>query len=49
MDSDPEFCQLLGLPCGEYALDGCALGYPADGYQPPNVQYPAYDKSVSWR
>jgi nitroreductase len=49
MDSDPEFCKLLGLPCGEYALDGCALGYPTDSYQPPNVEYPSYGKSVSWR
>lgn len=48
MDGDPEFCRLLGLPCGEYALDGCALGYPADTYQPPNVAYPVYDKSVTW-
>lgn len=24
MDGDPEFCGLLGLPCGEYSLDGCA-------------------------
>lgn len=48
MDGDPEFCRLLGLPCGEYALDGCALGYPAEGYQPPLAEYPAYDKSVTW-
>ncbi|GBF34841.1 hypothetical protein DCCM_3961 [Desulfocucumis palustris] len=48
MDSDPEFCKLLGLPCAEYALDGCALGYPAEGYQPPQVDYPDYDISVAW-
>ncbi|HEY3424522.1 MAG TPA: nitroreductase family protein [Negativicutes bacterium] len=48
MDSDPEFCQLLGLPCGEYTLDGCALGYPADNYQPSQAGYPVYDKSVAW-
>lgn len=48
MDRDPEFCKLLGLPCGEYALDGCALGYPADSYQPPHVGYPVYEKSVAW-
>jgi nitroreductase len=22
MDGDPDFCRLLGIPCGEYALDG---------------------------
>jgi nitroreductase len=48
MDSDPDFCRLLGIPCGEYALDGCALGYPADNYQPPSVEYPTLAKSVSW-
>jgi nitroreductase len=48
MEADPEFCRLSGLPCGEYALDGCALGYPADTYRPQDVAYPAYDKSVAW-
>ena len=48
MDNDPDFCRLLSIPCGEYALDGCALGYPADGYQPPSVEYPTLAKSVSW-
>jgi nitroreductase len=48
MDNDPEFCRLLNIPCGEYALDGCALGYPADKYQPGPVQYPILEKSVSW-
>jgi len=48
MDSDPDFCRLLSIPAGEYALDGCALGYPADNYQPPSVEYPTLAKSVSW-
>ena len=48
MDSDPDFCRLLGIPVGEYALDGCALGYPADKYRPPSVEYPSLEKSVSW-
>jgi nitroreductase len=48
MDSDPDFCSLLALSVGEYALDGCVLGYPADGYQPASVEYPAFAKSVSW-
>jgi nitroreductase len=48
MDSDPEFCRLLGIPYGEYALDGCALGYPSDNYQPPSIEYPTLGKSVSW-
>ena len=48
MDSDADFCRLLGLPCGEYALDGCALGYPSDSYQPPSIEYPTLTQSVSW-
>jgi nitroreductase len=48
MDSDPEFCRLLGIPCGEYALDGCALGYPAEDSQPSHVDYPDYAESVKW-
>jgi nitroreductase len=48
LDSDPDFCRLLSIPGGEYALDGCALGYPADNYQPPPVEYPTLAKSVSW-
>jgi nitroreductase len=48
MDNDPDFCRLLSIPCGEYALDGCALGYPSDTYQPPSVEYPTLEKSVTW-
>jgi nitroreductase len=48
MDSDPEFCRFLNIPVGEYALDGCALGYPADNYQPPFVVYPTLERSVKW-
>ena len=48
MDSDPEFCGLLKIPVGEYALDGCALGYPAETYQPAPVEYPTLARSVNW-
>jgi nitroreductase len=48
MDSDPEFCRFLNIPVGEYALDGCVLGYPKDGYQPRPVKYPTLEESVSW-
>jgi hypothetical protein len=48
MESDPDFCGLLNISCGEYALDGCALGYPADNYQLPFVEYPSLTKSVRW-
>jgi nitroreductase len=29
MGDDPQFCKILGLPVGEYALNGCAIGVPA--------------------
>ena len=48
MDDDPDFCRLLGIPCGEFALDGCTLGYPSDKYQPRPVKYPTLEESVSW-
>ena len=48
MDSDPEFCKLLNIPVGEYALDGCALGFPEDEYQPRSVKYPTLKESVRW-
>ena len=48
MDSDPDFSRFLSIPVGEYALDGCALGYPSDNYQPPSIEYPTLAKSVSW-
>ncbi len=29
MGDDPAFCTILGLPVGEFALSGCAIGVPA--------------------
>lgn len=48
MDSDPEFCKFLNIPVGEYALDGCALGFPAEECQSRSVKYPTLKESVSW-
>jgi len=48
MDSDPEFCKLLNIPVGEYALDGCALGFPAEEYQSRPVKYPTLRESTNW-
>jgi nitroreductase len=28
MAEDREFCEIIGIPFGEYALDGCLVGYP---------------------
>ncbi len=35
MSDDPAFCELLGLPVGEHALNGCAVGAPV---QPPEAR-----------
>ncbi len=48
LGDDDEFCQLLDIPCGEFALDGCVLGYPADKYQPRHVNYPDFETNVRW-
>lgn len=40
MNCDPDFCGLLNIPAGEYAFDGCAMGYPAENYQPPLPNIP---------
>jgi nitroreductase len=34
MAEDKDFVQLLGLPFGDFVLDGCAVGYPAAGPPP---------------
>jgi nitroreductase len=34
MGDDPAFCGVLGLPPGEFALNGCALGVPAEETEP---------------
>ena len=42
MGDDADFCGVLGLPVGEYALNGCAIGVPA---QAPEAR-PAGDVSA---
>lgn len=40
MGDDPAFCRILGLPAAEYALNGCAIGVPAqtpDARSAPDV------------
>lgn len=48
LGNDVEFCQLLGIPPGEYYLDGFALGYPASNFKPAIVKYPDFESSVKW-
>ena len=48
MGNNEEFCQLLGLPCREFAVDACAIGYPAENFVPPKINYPDYETNVKW-
>ncbi|MCX6650954.1 MAG: nitroreductase family protein [Methanomassiliicoccales archaeon] len=46
MAEDKEFCELLGIPFGEYALDGCLLGYP--DASPALSKRPSMDEVTRW-
>lgn len=46
MEQDNEFCNLLKLPVGEYRLDGCAIGYPAQN--PPQPIRTNIDEVTTW-
>jgi nitroreductase len=48
LGNDAEFCQLLGIPNGEYHLDGFALGYPASDFKQAPVKYPEFETNVKW-
>lgn len=46
MEEDDEFCSLINIPTGEYRLDGCAVGYPAQiPLQPASFDV---DESTAW-
>jgi nitroreductase len=46
MSGDRDFVGLLGLPFGEFVLDGCAIGYPAA--DPPPARRPNPEAAVKW-
>jgi nitroreductase len=46
MSRDQDFVRLLGLPFGEFVLDGCVVGYPAA--DPPPVRRPDPRVAVKW-
>lgn len=46
MAEDKEFVRLLGLPSGEFVLDGCVVGYPAA--DPPPVKRPDMNAVTKW-
>ena len=46
MAEDRDFVALLGLPFGDYVLDGCAVGYPAA--EPPAARRPGTAAATTW-
>jgi nitroreductase len=46
MGGDKEFCDLLGLPYGQFELNGCAIGYPA--VELPMASRPDIDQVTRW-
>jgi nitroreductase len=46
MAEDRDFVRLLGLPFGEFVLDGCAVGYPAA--DPPPARRPKIESVTKW-
>lgn len=46
MADDEEFCNLLGIPRGEFGLDGCAVGYPEK--IPPPTRRPILEEVITW-
>jgi nitroreductase len=46
VSKDPEFCSLIGVKPGEYALNGCVIGYIKA--VPPKVERPALGEVTTW-
>jgi nitroreductase len=46
MGDSPAFCRFLDIAPGEYALNACAIGYPAE-FLPPS-QRPNVDAATTW-
>ena len=46
LDKDKEFCDLIKIPMGEYALDGCLVGFP--DVIPPMTKRPILGQVTEW-
>jgi nitroreductase len=46
MADDEGFCEFLGITKGEFALNGCALGYPRE--TPPSTRRPLLEEAIKW-
>jgi nitroreductase len=48
LGNDKEFCSLLNVNKDEFAVSAGSLGYVADDYVQPQVNYPDYESNVKW-
>jgi nitroreductase len=46
MAEDKKFCDMLSICPGDFALDGCLIGYP--GAIPPLAKRPQVDRVTKW-
>jgi nitroreductase len=46
LGNNPEFCELTGVAPGEFATNGCTIGYATEW--PPATPRPGFDEAVSW-
>jgi nitroreductase len=46
LSKDQEFCELVGIKPGEYATNGCIIGYPQE--IPPKVERPLLKEITTW-
>jgi nitroreductase len=46
LSKDPEFCKFVGIKPGEYALNGCIVGYAK--IIPPKVERPLLNEITAW-
>lgn len=46
LSKDQEFCQIIGITPGEYALNGCIVGYAKT--VPPKVERPLLNEITTW-
>lgn len=46
LDRDKEFCDLIKIPVGEFAIDGCLIGYPDMNPQVP--KRPSLNQVTQW-
>jgi nitroreductase len=46
LGNSKEFCSIIGIPPGEFELNGCAIGYPKDVPSPRSL--PRVDDITTW-